>query len=215
MIKIISLDHPGGFYHYRIHYGKLNKLCNSYEGLQRYLTHVFASCPDKHFHEGPRSSALKFKIPVDPVSITGHETSKLALHGLHENRERFKTAHSRVQVFMLENDNNTVAMEVPIWLHRKELEVYESFFGEHEPLSGHIDVLRIEDGNIWIWDYKPNAHKEKYAATQVYFYALMLSARTGISLDHFRCGYFDHTLAYVFKPRGNITVKNEALKNFI
>ena len=154
-------------------------------------------------------------MPVDPVNITGHETSKLAAHGLEENKERFKTAHSKVQVFMLENDNNTIAMEVPIWLHHKELELYNSLFGTDLPLSGHIDVLRIEDGKIWVWDYKPNAHREKYASTQVYFYALMLSTRAGVDLDHFRCGYFDDKFAYVFKPEKNIVVKNDALKNFI
>ena len=66
--------------------------------------------------------------------------------------------------------------------------------------AGHIDVLRVEDGAIWVWDYKPNASLEKYAATQVFFYALMLSKRTGIPLEKFRCGYFDSYNCYMFKP---------------
>ena len=92
---------------------------------------------------------------------------------------------------------------------------YEELFGTTEPLTGHIDLVTIEDGKIWVWDYKPNAHKEKYADTQVYFQSLMLSKRTGIPLDKFRCGYFDWDRAYMFKP-GSIETKelNSSLKNF-
>ena len=49
-------------------------------------------------------------------------------------------------------------------------------------------------------NFKPNAIREKYAATQVYFYALMLSKRTNKDLEDFRCGYFDNDYAFVFKP---------------
>ena len=71
----------------------------------------------------------------------------------------------------------------------------------NEPLTGHIDLLRVDNNKIWVWDYKPGALKEKYAATQTYFYALMLAKRTGISLDNFRCGYFDTAHALMFKPK--------------
>lgn len=103
-------------------------------------------------------------------------------------------------MFMLENDANTIAMEIPLWLHEHELEEYEKIFSCKTPLTGHIDLVRIENGKIWIWDYKPNAHLEKYAATQTYFYAYMLSKRTGIPLSEFRCGYFDAVNTYVFDP---------------
>ena len=81
-----------------------------------------------------------------------------------------------------------------------ELPNYKRIFNSDEPLTGHIDVLQIEDDKIWVWDYKPNAQLEKYATTQTFFYALMLSKRTGIPLDNFRCGYFDENVAYLFKP---------------
>jgi len=42
--------------------------------------------------------------------------------------------------------------------------------------------------------------REEYASTQTYFYALMLSKRTGIPLENFRCGYFDSHYAFMFKP---------------
>jgi hypothetical protein len=68
--------------------------------------------------------------------------------------------------------------------------------------------LRIEDGNIWVWDYKPNAAKERYAATQVQFYSMMLSKRTGIPLEKFRCGYFDEDIAFAFRPQVNPILKS-------
>lgn len=104
----------------------------------------------------------------------------------------------------MENDDKTIAIEVPIWINPEELKEITSIFKTKLPLTGHIDILRIEDDKIWIWDYKPNSVEEKYAATQVYFYALMLSKRANISLDKFRCGYFDNKYAYVFKPELNL-----------
>ena len=115
---------------------------------------------------------------------------------------------------MLENDENTIAIEVPLWLEANEIELYENLFQSKNPLTGHIDLIRIEDGKIWIWDYKPSAKREKYASTQVYFYALMLSKRTGIPLDNFMCGYFDSANCYIFKPEPQHLEANTLLNNF-
>ena len=211
VIKERVLEHPGSFYVFRIHEAKTNQLCNGngFAPLKTYLSSVFEQCPDKYFHEGPRSSCLKFRMNHDLIEVRGHEVSTLAKYGLLENQQRYKDNHSRVQMFMLEHDSNTVAMEVPLWLHEQELEGYHELFGSALPLSGHIDVLRVDDGNVWIWDYKPHAQKEKYAATQVYFYSLMLSKRTGIPLEHFRCGYFDDVHAYLFQPKEGLLQKEK------
>ncbi|MBT3405860.1 hypothetical protein HN419_01705 [Candidatus Woesearchaeota archaeon] len=206
MIRHTSFKH-GWFYHYRLHSQKIDNLCiENYNSLRLFLDEMFRDCPDVHFTTGPRSSALRFNldIPEDDIKvIKGHEISAMAQIGLDVGR--YKTAHSNVQVTMLEMDDNTLAVEVPIWIMPEELEAmsgckFGDFFEDVGPLSGHIDALCVENGDIWIWDFKPKAHKEKYATTQIYFYALMLSKRTGIPLEHFRCGYFDEHLAYVFKP---------------
>ena len=198
MIKHVSLQH-GWFYHYRLHEKKINTLCNKkFTPLQTYLNQTFDNCPDKHFNTGPRSSKLRFDVGIKPTLVENHEVCKLAEQGLAS--ERYKTAHSNVQMFMLENDDKTLGVEIPIWLRHQELPAFQKIFDTKDPLSGHIDALRIEDKNIWVWDYKPHAEKEKYATTQTYFYALMLSRRTGIPLDHFKCGYFDDEIAFIFKP---------------
>lgn len=210
----IGLDHLGGIYFYRIHDLKLHFLCNGYGRLKGYINDVFLDCPNDYFNRGPRSSALKFWIDASPIKIIGHEVSELAKNGLKINKERYSSKHSRVQVFMLEFDDKTIATELPIWLKNNEIKDYKKIFDTDETLSGHIDLLRIESNDIWIWDYKPNADKEIYAATQVYLYALMLSRRTGISLDKFRCGYFDDKSAYVFEPKEDSIKVNSSLHEF-
>lgn len=202
MIRHVSFDHSGGFYFYRVHNLKSERLNDGLGNLKVYLNNMFEECPHEYFCSGPRGSSLKFEVPnLNVKKVSGHEMCELTSRGLEENFFRFKTAHSKVQVFMLENDNKTLAVEVPIWLHAHELKNFNSLFNTNEPLSGHIDVLRLEGDKIWVWDYKPNCVREKFAATQVYFYALMLSKRTGISLERFRCGYFDSAYAFMFKPR--------------
>lgn len=198
MIKQISFKH-GWFYHYRVHTKKTDELCSSsYPSLISYLDEMFASCPDKHFEAGPRSSSLKFELETDLQNNDEHQVCILAKQGL--SIDQYKTAHTKVQVFMLNFDKNTIGVEVPIWITPEEFEGFSDLFNENKPLTGHIDVLRIEDGKIWIWDFKPNAKSEKYATTQTYFYALMLSKRTKIPLKNFVCGYFDEKNAFIFNP---------------
>ncbi len=198
MIIHKSFKH-GWFYHYRIHGPKTAALCNGgFAPLQDYLHHVKDHCPDEYFQQGPRGSALKFPIDIDLQKIRGHEVCDLAQQGLSEGK--FKTAHSNVQMFMLQHDSRTISVEVPLWMLSSEYPGFQDILHSTEALTGHIDALRIEDGKIWVWDYKPNAHLEKYAVTQTNFYAIMLSKRTGIPLEKFRCGYFDDELAYVFRP---------------
>ena len=213
MIQTLSFDHKGGFYFYRVHNKKLG-ICNGHDGLRSYLDKMFYSCPDEFFNEGPRSSALKFNLPVDLKMITGHEISMLTREALKVNKDRFKAGHSKVQVFLLEMDDKTIACEVPIWLNHEELKNFNELFNSNLPLTGHIDLIRIEDEKIWIWDYKPGSFEEKFASTQVFFYALMLSKRTGIPLDKFRCGYFDENYAFVFKPEEKL-LERESIKQFI
>ncbi len=197
-IKHTSMHH-GWFYHYRVHCNKTTCLCiGNLSAVDMFMEKMHGECPDHYFDCGPRSSALKFDVNADIVRLDGHEVCKLAELGLKHGR--YKTAHSNVEVYMLENDANTVAVEIPIWLYHHELEAFMTLFESEDPLTGHIDILRVEDGKVWIWDYKPNAEKEKYADCQVLFYAIMLSNRTGLPLENFRCGYFDQNSAFVFKP---------------
>lgn len=199
VIKHTSLGHKGGWYHFRIHNFKTENLCiNGLASLKDYLVDVFHNCPHEYFWKGPRSSALRFKLEnLNLKEIKNHELCSLTKLGLDINKDRFQTGHSKVQVFMLENDRKTIATEVPIWLTNNE-EGYN--FKDKDPLTGHIDILRVEDNRICVWDYKPKANEEEFASTQVYSYALMLSKRINMPLKEFRCGYFDSNTSFVFNP---------------
>ncbi len=203
MIQEVFLNHKGGRYIYKTHQEKIDHLCpdNGFVSLKRYLEFVGKHCPHQYFNNGPRSSCLKFRLVDDILEVGGHEMSSLARYGLDVNKDLFGDAHSCVQNFLLEHDKTTIAMEIPIWLLPQEVSGYKKMFKSDDVLTGHIDLLRVENGNIWVWDYKPNAQKEKYAATQIFFYALMLSKRTDIPLDKFCCGYFDKEFTFVFKPQ--------------
>ncbi len=212
VIKNTCFNHKGGFYHYRVNLPKI-KLINEFPELLSYLDSLFSECPNKYFNSGPRGSCLKFPLNnLNLKEVRGHEISTLARLGLMDSKER--TAHTKVQCYMLEKDNKTVAVEVPIWLEPDEIEFYEELFQTNEQLTGHIDLLRIEDEKIWVWDYKPNAQKEKFASTQVFFYALMLSKRIGLPLDKFRCGYFDSNYTYVFNPNESLLPRISRINNF-
>ena len=201
MIKQTSFKH-GWWYFYRVHEPKAKELTTNYPSLKKYLYDIFENCPHPYFEVEPRSSKLRFHLSnVNLKHIDKHELTQLTKQGLTVNAERYQSNHSKVQLYMLENDKSTIAIEVPLWLNAEELKGYEKIFGTTNPLTGHIDALRIEDNKIWIWDYKPHAKLEKFASTQVFFYAYMLSKRTGISLDNFRCGYFDAINTYAFNPK--------------
>ena len=214
ILKVESIVHKsfkhGWWYHYRIHAPKSKQLCSDdLSSMDKYLHEVMKDCPEEYFNKGPRSSQLRMKFDIELVKIKGHEVCELARHGLEQ--DRYETAHTNVQMFMLQNDNKTISIEVPIWLFESELPNYKDFFNSSDVLTGHIDALRIEDGLVWVWDYKPNAHKEKYATTQTNFYALMLSQRTGIPITKFRCGYFDDEHAFVFKPLNRDVLKSKLI----
>ncbi|MBU2589590.1 MAG: PD-(D/E)XK nuclease family protein [Nanoarchaeota archaeon] len=201
MIKRTAFKH-GWWYHYCLHNKKSDKLItNGFSQLQSYLLAMFDKCPHQHFENGPRSSRIKFQLPsLNIKEHANHEICNLTRLGLEINEERYKSNHMKVQMFMLEHDKKTVSIEVPVWLKTREFGSFKTHFDSEYPLTGHIDLLQVDKNNIWVWDYKPGASKEKYAATQTYFYALMLSNRTGIPLDKFRCGWFDTCNCFTFKP---------------
>ncbi|MFH1174771.1 MAG: PD-(D/E)XK nuclease family protein [archaeon] len=194
-IRHKSFKH-GWFYHYRVHNPKAELLCsNGFVNLKQYLYGLFEHCPDDFFDKEPRSSSLKFSLDIHPKKVLHHEVSALAQEALELGK--FNTAHTCVEMHMLQHDLSTISIEVPLWTQHP---LVTGYFGTAIPLTGHIDLLRVEHDKVWIWDFKPNAEKEKFATTQTYFYALMLAERTGIPLEKFMCGYFDQQHAFVFKP---------------
>ncbi|MEM4755719.1 MAG: hypothetical protein QW594_01155 [Candidatus Woesearchaeota archaeon] len=109
MIKKASFNH-GWWYYYRVHTEKLEQLIIP-EGLKHYLLSLFSSCPHDYFSQAPRSSALRFEHAIPLQKLYFHEISQLAK--LSEAYQQYRTAHSRVELYLLENDDKTIAVEVP------------------------------------------------------------------------------------------------------
>jgi hypothetical protein len=101
--------------------------------------------------------------------------------------------HSFVERFMLINDSSTIACEVPVWFWEKNLD---------SGVCGHIDILQMRRGRLYVLDYKPaaGAENETKVASQLYHYASGLSFRTSIPLKMFRCAWFDENAYYEFNP---------------
>ena len=198
-IRVHSFNHTP-IYRYRLHTTKINEQDYIPKSLKNYLNLVFTNCPNHLFvKSGFRVSKLHINIDVELVHQEDHVLIKLAK----ESRvfEKFKSRHENLEQYFLDNDKGSVAVELPLWIENGEFKDFNKIFDTDKALTGHIDILRIEDdGKVAIWDYKPNAYKETNAHVQIFLYAYMLSVRTGIKLSSFTCGYFDETDMYQLNP---------------
>lgn len=198
-IRTHSFNHEP-VYRYRLHESKIEDNKDIPKSLNNFLHLVLTDCPN-HLYKNNKFRVSKIEIPID-INISHVDKHKL-IDLAKDSRElnEFKSRHENLEKYFLDNDLGTIAVELPLWLEKGELKDFSDYFGDHDPLTGHIDILRIEeDGKIAIWDYKPNAYKETKAHVQTFIYAFMLSVRTGIKLSNFRCGYFDEIDLYQFNP---------------
>ena len=88
--------------------------------------------------------------------------------------------HECVQNYLLAHDPDTIAIEVPVW---------------DEDTLGHIDIIRLGP-KIGVWDFKPEARKEKKAGGQVLRYIAFLSKLLKLPLREFEGGYYDDKNCY-------------------
>ena len=96
-------------------------------------------------------------INIDTAHTENHNLIKLAKDS--RSYKICKSRHENIQKYLLENDNCTVSTEVPVWVEPGEFKDYFEVFKNKEPLTGHIDIIRLElDGKIGVWDYKPKAY---------------------------------------------------------
>lgn len=156
-----------------------------------------------------RSSRLKGIFNLDQLKITPRfnnsatKNARLVVQAVGSNKLR----HPRLQEFMLANDSATVAVEVPVILTGRDLRYWQSqplfqvplALKPKEAITGHIDMVQIRRGAIYILDYKPGAKREK-PIEQLTIYALALSRLTGLRLYDFKCAWFDEDNYFEFFP---------------
>lgn len=184
--------HSGLLYNFKYHKGKLNLFCK-FQGLKNFITNLSKGVDDKLFNFSEnRCSTMKSDVCVNIKTFDNtnlNENIGHALKSIKSNKQR----HSIIENFMLNCDRDTIATEVPVWYWDKRKNI-----GIH----GHIDILQVKYGKIWILDYKPNAHKENInkVVSQLWNYARALSFRSNVNLNIIKCGWFDENKTFIFNP---------------
>jgi len=202
-------------YDFKFHRAKTDLILNEefrhfkFKPLKDFLELVSSECSHQIFREKQeRASEKKNDFDLNQVKIIPKRSSaskfaNFIIQAVNNNKER----HEVLEEFMLFNDSVTIAIEVPVLLDFDDLNHYKYQLGfdipfsikEEEYLTGHIDLIQIRNGSIYILDFKPSAKKEKPIA-QLTLYALALSRLTGIRLYHFKCAWFDSKDYFEFFP---------------
>ena len=183
----------------------IQKLKIDAPSLRDFLKMLPQNCPNHLFLSGPKASKGDWAFPVAIHEYSSCDLIILAQKA--SNANLMKRAHENIEKFLITNDPKTFACEIPIWLQPSDFDDYQTRFKTSSCITGHIDILRIEeDGRLGLWDYKPKARSETAAASQVWFYVMMLSKRTGIPTDKIQGGYFDESDAYLVNPKSPSSV---------
>jgi len=156
----------------------------NYELLRAYMREVFLEgTPEK----GTKKSVSKESNIVTSkkrfmISEDIHpEIIDLAKKSKYEGKG--KDQHLTVQEFFLRNDPYTIGYEIPVW---------------DDDYHTHIDLVRVHpSGLVEVLDFKPAANLETTAAAQIFKCTLLLSERTGISMQHIAAWYFDNRDAFL------------------
>lgn len=200
IVRSYLFTHGGINYNYKLHLPKL-ATC-PYEGLKSYLLKLPEFIDHALFEKAAggeeagaapaRASQLVLTGNHGLREFTDTRLSRAALDALSlalSNRQR----HQVVEDYLLSCDRNTIAVEVPVYFIHPAL----------GSVTGHVDVLQINFGQVHILDFKPQAKKENPAKviTQLTLYAMALTYRAKLKLADIVCAYFDEERMFQFRPR--------------
>ncbi|MEJ2251071.1 MAG: hypothetical protein P8Y97_15640, partial [Candidatus Lokiarchaeota archaeon] len=102
------------------------------------------------------------------------------------NNLRKKPGHGPILKNILIKDKNSIAIETPIWI-----EVNNTY------LTGHIDLIQLKKGIIYIIDYKPEGNFI-YSLPQVATYGLVF--KKIFNIKKLNCISFNKDHAWEYKP---------------
>ncbi len=94
--------------------------------------------------------------------------------------------HEPILKNILIKDKNSIAIEVPIWNEEK-----------NRIITGHIDLIQIENDTIKVIDYKPEG-KFLLSIPQVAMYGLLLKSK--LNLKKLKCISFNKEAAWEYNP---------------
>lgn len=202
-------------YDFKYHRAKSDLILNEefrhykFKPLREFLELAAAECPHQIF-QSPTRRCSEFKtmfnldqVKIIPKNNTAVKVANFVMQAVSNNKMR----HEVLQDFMFSNDTVTVATEIPILINSDDIRHYKHQLNfeipitleDGEYITGHIDLIQIRNGLVYIMDFKPSASKAK-PIEQLTIYALALSRLTGIRLYHFRCAWFDNKNYYEFFP---------------
>jgi len=214
MIEESKLLHQQ-IYNFKYHRAKLDLILNEefrhyrFKPLQEFLELAVVECPHQIFqNSSKRASEYKNTFNLDQVKIVPKDNTAVKIANfVTQAVSNNKLRHEVLQEFMIANDSVTVAAETAVLIgsddirhlkHELNFEVPISL-NDGEYITGHIDLIQVRNGSIYLMDYKPSANKEN-PVDQLTLYALALSRLTGIRLYHMKCAWFDDKNYYEFFP---------------
>ncbi len=193
-IESITFYHSDLRYDFRYHTGKLQDASPYRSNVVDFIRDVPDICPhelfNKDYPEMKRASNQDLKFSARPNTYrTKNQACQLADLSLRANYDR-KKRHDQVEEFMLTCDGATIAAELPVWFYDKEQET---------SITGHVDLVQLRSGKVFLLDYKPDAEK-KEPLSQLYTYCRAFSYRTETPLKQIRAAWFDENTYIEFDP---------------
>jgi len=118
--------------------------------------------------------------------------------------------HEYVLPKILIENQNSIGIEIPVWMR------HENLF-----LTGHIDLIQVIDGTIYVADYKPEetpyitsrlSYSFMRSLPQVASYGLLLKRVNEIK--DLLCITFNKKGAWVYEPENSLKLYNSFIKRF-
>jgi hypothetical protein len=193
------------------HKEKLNQFYSNREDFKRlgtYLKRIYqGSIPNNLFNTKEVTRVSQFKVKGIKNGFLRSFSKKLIREGkiqkldstyklpefaqkvyeiYHHNQINKSPGHDTILKNILIKDKDSIAIEVPIWnMNKKKF------------ITGHIDLIQIEDNIIKIIDYKPEGNF-LFSLPQVAAYGLLVKEL--IHVEELRCISFNKNAAWEYNP---------------
>ncbi|MHA2266617.1 MAG: hypothetical protein ACXAB8_02370 [Promethearchaeota archaeon] len=118
--------------------------------------------------------------------------SKLPMHTqkvyeiYRENRIPGNPGHEPILKNILIKDKNSIAIEVPVWNET-----------ESKRITGHIDLIQVENDTVKVIDYKPEGNF-LFSLPQVAMYGFLLQSK--LNIKNLKCISFNKEEAWEYEP---------------
>ncbi|TXT61855.1 MAG: hypothetical protein BAJALOKI3v1_740015 [Promethearchaeota archaeon] len=196
------------FHYHKTRLERINQLSKDYEKLKKFLLEIYkGKIPNTLFNKKniPRVSNFKLK-GIKSAYIRSYSKQLIRSGKILKFDSNYKLSHYAEEVYqnfrqhklrenpghdpilknILIRDPTSIAIEVPIW---------KNVNGSY--ITGHIDLIKIEDDHIKIVDYKPEGNF-LYSLPQVASYGLLF--KSIFKYDNVKCISFNKHHAWQYNP---------------